>query len=94
MWPHCSISRICTRWRNRLQYLGAAIESADECILILNLENTVIYVNPAYEKQHGVRLADIAGQQPEACTTRRNRTAMNSRHDSGHRARRVVAWER
>jgi PAS domain S-box-containing protein len=48
----------------RLQYLGAAIESADECILIIGLDNTVIYVNPAYEKQHGVRLADIAGQQP------------------------------
>jgi PAS domain S-box-containing protein len=48
----------------RLQYLGAAIDSADECILILNLDNTVIYVNPAYEKQHDVRLADIAGQQP------------------------------
>ncbi len=51
---------------NRLQYLGAAIESADECILILSLENTVIYVNPAYERQHGVRLVDIAGQQPDS----------------------------
>jgi PAS domain S-box-containing protein len=46
----------------RLQYLGAAIDSADECILILSLENTVIYINPAYERQHGVRLEDIAGQ--------------------------------
>ena len=50
----------------RLQYLGAAIDSADECILILALDNTVIYVNPAYEKQHGVRLADVAGQQPRS----------------------------
>ncbi|MCL4792236.1 MAG: PAS domain S-box protein, partial [Gammaproteobacteria bacterium] len=48
----------------RLQYLGAAIDSADECIQILGMDNTVIYVNPAYERQHGVRLADIVGAKP------------------------------
>jgi PAS domain S-box-containing protein len=48
----------------RLRYLGAAIDSADECILILDRHNSVIYVNPAYERQHGVLLPDIVGKSP------------------------------
>ncbi|MEZ5563755.1 MAG: PAS domain S-box protein [Gammaproteobacteria bacterium] len=48
-----------------LQYLAAAIEWADESIEILDPTGQIIYVNPAYEKQHGVRLQDVRGQRPE-----------------------------
>ena len=50
----------------RLRYLAAAIDSTDECIQILSLDNTVIYTNPAYEKQRSVMLKDIfGGASPE-----------------------------
>ena len=49
---------------DRLQYLAAAIESTDECIEILDASGKIIYLNPAYEKQRGVRLEDIKGQRP------------------------------
>jgi PAS domain S-box-containing protein len=53
----------------RLQYLAAAIESADECIEILSVSREIVYLNPAYERQHGVRLADLKGKRPEALRT-------------------------
>jgi PAS domain S-box-containing protein len=50
------------RAEERLRYLRAAIDSADECILIIDQQNNVVYANPAYERQHGVLLADIIGK--------------------------------
>ncbi len=51
---------------DQLQYLAAAIEWADECIEILDATGAIVYLNPAYEKQHGVQLADMKGQLPKA----------------------------
>ena len=62
----------CTEQRavaDQLQYLAAAIESADECIEILSVNGDIVYVNPAYEKQHGVCLADIKGKRPAMLRT-------------------------
>ena len=51
-----------------LRYLAAAIEWADECIEILDASGKVIYLNPAHEKQHGVRLEDVKGRRPAVFT--------------------------
>jgi PAS domain S-box-containing protein len=49
----------------RMRHLAGAIESANECIEIIAATGEVTYVNPAYERSHECRLADIIGKRPE-----------------------------
>jgi PAS domain S-box-containing protein len=49
----------------RLQYLAAAVESAEECMEIVTATGHIIYVNPAYERTHDCTLAEVRGKHPE-----------------------------
>ena len=50
----------------RLLYLAAAIESADDCIEILSATGEIIYVNLAYERTNNCTLAEVAGMYPRS----------------------------
>lgn len=50
----------------RLMYLAAAVESAEECIVILSVSGEIIYINPAYEEAHKCTLAEVRGRRPES----------------------------
>ncbi len=50
------------------QRLTAAVEHAADAIEILDTAGQILYVNLAYEKRTGYRLADIRGKRPEILT--------------------------
>ncbi len=50
----------------RMLHLVAAVESAAECIEILNLSGEIIYVNPAYERVNSCKLAEVIGKRADA----------------------------
>ncbi len=44
--------------------LGAAIEQADECVMITDTEGALVYVNPAFERVTGYTRAEVVGLNP------------------------------
>jgi len=55
--------------------LGAAVEQAEEAILITDITGTIIYVNPAFEQLTGYSRAELLGQKPNMLQTKSSRRA-------------------
>jgi PAS domain S-box-containing protein len=74
----------------RLRYMAAAIESAEECMEILGTSGEIIYINPAYERTHECTLAEVRGKHPE--TLRTFDTEDGQMNEMVNAARRGVIW--
>ena len=44
--------------------MAMAVEQAAETIVITDIEGTILYVNPAFEKTTGYTIAEALGQNP------------------------------
>ena len=59
--------------------LATAVEQSAETILITNLQGTILYVNPAYEKNTGYTYAEAVGQNPRMLKSGRQDAAFYRR---------------